>query len=120
MIDENKLRSNRADQIDVSGIRRAFQLGARLENPINLSIGQPHFPVPDEIKNATMEAIQADAFQGHVGHSLVGILFNQLHGGVSWSDESTVTCFAPTRSRWIDQGYVGRHATAGTFYLGNP
>ena len=61
MLDEGQLLSQRTGQIDTSGIRRAFQLGAQLENPINLSIGQPHFPVPDEIKAAAVEAIQADA-----------------------------------------------------------
>lgn len=48
-------------QIDASGIRRAFQLGAKLDNPINLSIGQPHFPVPDALKDAAIKAIREDA-----------------------------------------------------------
>jgi aspartate/methionine/tyrosine aminotransferase len=48
------------DSIDASGIRRAFELGAQLENPINLSIGQPHYPVPDEMKRAAIEAIESD------------------------------------------------------------
>jgi aspartate/methionine/tyrosine aminotransferase len=52
--------SARARAIDVSGIRRVFELGAKLEDPINLSIGQPDFPVPDAVKRATVEAIDAD------------------------------------------------------------
>ena len=68
MIDENTLLSNRAGQIDASGIRRAFQLGARLKDLINLSIGQPNFPVPDEIKDAAIEAIRSDAN----GYTLTG------------------------------------------------
>jgi aspartate/methionine/tyrosine aminotransferase len=48
------------DSIDASGIRRAFELGASLENPINLSIGQPHYPVPDEMKEAAIAAIRED------------------------------------------------------------
>lgn len=43
---------------DSSGIRRVFELAATLKNPINLSIGQPDFDVPDPIKNACIEAIQ--------------------------------------------------------------
>ncbi|MBG83094.1 MAG: aspartate aminotransferase [Phycisphaerae bacterium] len=61
MIDPETLLSSRAMQIDASGIRRAFQLGAKLDNPINLSIGQPHFPVPDALKDAAIKAIREDA-----------------------------------------------------------
>lgn len=46
--------------MDGSGIRRAFELGASLENPINLSIGQPDFPVPESMKTAAIEAIRED------------------------------------------------------------
>ena len=44
--------------IDSSGIRRVFDLGASLSDPINLSIGQPDFPVPDPIKRAIVQAVQ--------------------------------------------------------------
>ncbi|QQE12132.1 aminotransferase class I/II-fold pyridoxal phosphate-dependent enzyme [Planctomycetota bacterium] len=45
--------------IDASGIRKVFDLAANLKNPINLSIGQPDFDVPDEVKDAAIEAIRA-------------------------------------------------------------
>ena len=54
------LLSARVRAIDVSGIRRIFELGASLKDPINLSIGQPDFPVPEAIKRATKDAIDAD------------------------------------------------------------
>jgi aspartate/methionine/tyrosine aminotransferase len=54
------LLSDRTLSIDVSGIRRVFELGARLEDPINFSIGQPDFPVPEPIKAATIAAIEQD------------------------------------------------------------
>jgi aminotransferase len=60
MLNVNDLLSDRTRSIDVSGIRRVFELGAKLKNPINLSIGQPDFPVPDSLKEATIEAIRAD------------------------------------------------------------
>jgi len=60
ILDFDSMISARARSIDVSGIRRVFELGARLENPINLSIGQPDFPVPDPIKRATIDAVNAD------------------------------------------------------------
>ncbi len=56
----DRLLSRRVLGMDGSGIRRAFELGASLENPINLSIGQPDFPVPDAMKVGAIEAIQQD------------------------------------------------------------
>jgi aspartate/methionine/tyrosine aminotransferase len=55
-----ELISARARALDVSGIRRVFELGARLADPVNFSIGQPDFPVPDPIKDAAVRAIRAD------------------------------------------------------------
>jgi aspartate/methionine/tyrosine aminotransferase len=52
--------SARARALDVSGIRRVFELGARLKDPVNFSIGQPDFPVPAAIKEAAIRAIRAD------------------------------------------------------------
>ncbi len=65
-IDYSTLVSNRARDIDASGIRRVFELGAKLADPINLSIGQPDFPVPEPLKTAAIEAIQGD----HNGYTL--------------------------------------------------
>ncbi len=57
-MDIDRLIADRARRIDASGIRRVFDLGARLKDPINLSIGQPDFPVPEPIKLAAIEAIR--------------------------------------------------------------
>jgi len=38
--------------IGSSGIRRMFDIGATLTDPINLSIGQPDYPVPESVKAA--------------------------------------------------------------------
>jgi aspartate/methionine/tyrosine aminotransferase len=51
--------SKRARSMEASGIRKAFDLGARLKNPLNLSIGQPDFDVPEETKRVAIEAIKA-------------------------------------------------------------
>jgi aminotransferase len=51
--------ARRAAAFDSSGIRRAFDLAASLENPINLSIGQPDFGMPDEARRAAVAAIEA-------------------------------------------------------------
>ncbi len=52
--------ADRLAQFDSSGIRKVFDLAAKLENPINLSIGQPDFPVPQGIKDAAAKAIAED------------------------------------------------------------
>ena len=54
----NSWISDRMHQIDASGIRRVFDLAATMENPINLSIGQPHFDTPQAVKDALCQAIQ--------------------------------------------------------------
>ncbi|RMH59232.1 MAG: pyridoxal phosphate-dependent aminotransferase [Candidatus Hydrogenedentota bacterium] len=50
---------SRTQLIDASGIRKVFDLAADLRDPINLSIGQPDFDVPEPVKQAAMEAIRA-------------------------------------------------------------
>ena len=52
--------AERMKQIEVSGIRKVFDLAAHMKDPVNLSIGQPHFPVPKPIKEAAKAAIDAD------------------------------------------------------------
>ena len=52
--------AQRTLEFDSSGIRKVFDLAAELTDPINLSIGQPDFPVPESVKAAAIEAIQAD------------------------------------------------------------
>ena len=43
--------------IDASGIRKVFDLAAQMKNPVNLSIGQPHFPMPQPIREAMKQAV---------------------------------------------------------------
>ena len=59
-LDISALVSKRARSLDASGVRRIFDLGVALKDPINLSIGQPDFPVPREIKDVVIEAIEND------------------------------------------------------------
>jgi aspartate/methionine/tyrosine aminotransferase len=51
--------ARRAAAFDSSGIRKAFDLAARLQDPINLSIGQPDFPMPERARAAAKAAIDA-------------------------------------------------------------
>ena len=50
--------SQRALGVDASGIRKVFDLAAKMKDPINLSIGQPDFDVPDVAKEAAIAAIR--------------------------------------------------------------
>ena len=50
--------SRRTGSIDTSGIRKVFDLAARLTNPVNFSIGQPDFDVPDVVKDAAVAAMR--------------------------------------------------------------
>jgi aspartate aminotransferase/aminotransferase len=50
--------ADRMQHIESSGIRKVFELARSLKNPINLSIGQPHFDVPAPIKAAAIAAIE--------------------------------------------------------------
>ncbi|HJQ80902.1 MAG TPA: aminotransferase class I/II-fold pyridoxal phosphate-dependent enzyme [Lacipirellulaceae bacterium] len=52
--------ADRTAKFDASGIRKVFDLAAKMQNPINLSIGQPDFPVPDAVKEAAIAAIRSD------------------------------------------------------------
>jgi len=51
--------ADRTHAFDSSGIRKVFDLAAKLENPINLSIGQPDFDVPEPVRAACIDAIQS-------------------------------------------------------------
>ncbi|HLA85608.1 MAG TPA: aminotransferase class I/II-fold pyridoxal phosphate-dependent enzyme [Thermoguttaceae bacterium] len=58
--------AERAQCFDASGIRKVFDLGAKLTDPINLSIGQPDFDVPEPARRAAVEAING----GRNGYSV--------------------------------------------------
>jgi aminotransferase len=59
MFNPDRFITDRLRAIDASGIRRVFDLAASLKDPVNLSIGQPDFDVPESIKRAAIEAIEA-------------------------------------------------------------
>jgi len=58
--------ADRMQCFDTSGIRKVFELGAKMTDPIDLSIGQPDFDVPAEVRRAAVEAIES----GRNGYSL--------------------------------------------------
>ena len=50
--------ADRMHKIDASGIRKVFDLATKMKNPINLSIGQPHFDTPVPVKQALCQAVE--------------------------------------------------------------
>ncbi|MBN8623914.1 MAG: aminotransferase class I/II-fold pyridoxal phosphate-dependent enzyme [Planctomycetes bacterium] len=51
--------ADRMAHFDSSGIRKVFDLAAKMKSPINLSIGQPDFDVPQPVKQAAIDALQS-------------------------------------------------------------
>lgn len=60
--------ANRMNGLDSSPIRKAFELARSIRNPINLSIGQPHFPCPPNI----IEVLTKAAQDGKTSYTLTG------------------------------------------------
>ena len=58
--------ADRMQSIESSGIRKVFDLARSLKDPVNLSIGQPDFDVPEPVKAAARAAID----QGHNGYTV--------------------------------------------------
>lgn len=54
-----KLVADRTSLIDASGIRKVFALAGELKDPVNFSIGQPDFDVPEPLKREAIKAIEA-------------------------------------------------------------
>ena len=53
--------ASRMAHIESSGIRKVFELARSLKDPVNLSIGQPDFDVPEPIKQTAIAAIERGA-----------------------------------------------------------
>lgn len=89
--------ASRVGRIDASGIRKVFDLARSLKDPINLSIGQPDFPVAPQVKEAAIAAIRADRnsysqTQGIPELRALALAEEQAHTGRAWAaDEVLVT-----------------------------
>jgi aspartate/methionine/tyrosine aminotransferase len=59
--DHERWIAERMRHIESSGIRKVFELARSLKDPVNLSIGQPEFDVPEPIKAAAHAAIDCGA-----------------------------------------------------------
>jgi aspartate aminotransferase len=88
-----KIIADRAQKIDASGIRKVFALAAEMKDPINFSIGQPDFDVPDELKDKVIEAIR-DGFNKYSQtpgvESLRTRIIQQVRGEFGWEKPSVL------------------------------
>ena len=50
--------SSRLSSFDMSGFRKVFDRARFIKDPINLSIGQPHFDMPEPLRRAATEAME--------------------------------------------------------------
>ena len=73
--------ADRTKTFDSSGIRKVFDLAAQMKDPINLSIGQPDFDVPQPVKEACIEAIQ-NRRNGYALTQGMPVLRDKLQAGV--------------------------------------
>ncbi|TWT39146.1 pyridoxal phosphate-dependent aminotransferase [Blastopirellula retiformator] len=87
--------ADRTAAFDSSGIRKVFDLAAKMTDPINLSIGQPDFDVPDPVKEAAISAIN----QGKNGYALtqgMPVLRDKLQAAIDaefgHSDRTNFVC----------------------------
>lgn len=98
--------AERIARVDASGIRRVFDLARSMRDPINLSIGQPDFPVPDPIKDAACAAIRSDR-NGYTPTQGLGELAEQLR-----ADE-----FAATGRDYADDELLITSGVSGGLFL---
>jgi aspartate/methionine/tyrosine aminotransferase len=80
--------------MDVSGIRKIFEAAGKLEDPINLSLGQPDFPVPDALKRAACEAIEHDRNGYTVTRGipeLRGRIIEHLRADIGWDIDADLS-----------------------------
>jgi aminotransferase len=54
------LINKRVKQIEISGIRKFFNMVADVKDMVQLTLGQPDFPTPDHVKEAGKKAIDDD------------------------------------------------------------
>ena len=87
--------ADRTKSFDSSGIREVFNLGAKLTNPINLSIGQPDFDVPQPVKDALIQAVN-DGKNGYAMTQGIPPLRNRLQAEIDsdlgHSDREVFVC----------------------------
>jgi len=85
--------ANRTSKIDASGIRKVFALAASLKDPVNFSIGQPDFDVPEPLKEEAIKAIKAgqNKYSQTAGNAILKKrIAEQIKNEFGWSEPSVL------------------------------
>jgi len=91
-----EILSDRTSKIDASGIRKVFALASSLKDPVNFSIGQPDFDVPEPLKEEAIKAIREgqNKYSQTAGDAVLKKkVSEQLQREFGWSSPSIIiTC----------------------------
>jgi aspartate aminotransferase/aminotransferase len=89
-----KLIADRMGLIDSSGIRKVFALAGQMKDPVNFSIGQPDFDVPEPLKRAAIKAIETgwNKYSQTAGDKdLIDKVSAQMAAEFGWSQPAVLT-----------------------------
>jgi aspartate aminotransferase/aminotransferase len=104
--------ADRMGLLDASGIRKVFDLAAKLKDPVDFSIGQPDFDVPDACKDVAIEAIRRGRnkyTQTQGTAALLGALADLCGREFTWPD--------PYRGPSGERGYLVTSGSSGALVL---
>jgi aminotransferase len=73
----NSIFSNNVSNVEISGIRKFFNKVSQVQGAISLTLGQPDFPVPENIKKAMSQAISEDK-TGYTANAGIAELRNEI------------------------------------------
>jgi aspartate/methionine/tyrosine aminotransferase len=113
-MDIERLIADRARRVDASGIRRIANLGKSLPGAINLSIGQPDFPVPEAVRKAAADAVMnnRNGYTANPGlDELRDAIAERLKADLGWA------CAAPHGGAKPDAGLIITSGTSGAIML---
>ncbi len=88
-----RLLADRTGRIDASGIRKVFALAGELKDPVNFSIGQPDFDVPEPLKREAIKAIEAgmNRYSQTAGEKdLIDTIAAQVTAEFGWQNPSVL------------------------------
>ncbi len=90
MFDADRFIDQKVRNMDASGIRKVFELAKSMKDPINFSIGQPDFDVPDEVKAVAIKAIE-EGFNSYTLTQGCSQIWDKINGRVGeqfphWKD----------------------------------
>jgi len=90
---KNSYLADRTECVDASGIRKIFALAAQLKDPVNFSIGQPDFDVPDILKQEAIKAIESgiNRYSQTAGDAVLKHkIANTVSTELNWDDPSVL------------------------------